>query len=137
MSRKRPSSASPRPAKRSTQASSRTEMVHGHSATEAWNFSRHLIPPITANTTFRLDSLARGAQGFLAFASDEETPKDQRILIYDRLDEPNTMMLEEQLALMENAGCAVTFGSGMGAISATLLSILSSGQNVVSHRTLY
>ena len=143
MSRKRPSAkrlngnSAGKTRKHDSQASARTAMVHGQPVTEAWNFSRHLIPPITANTTFRLDSLARGAQGFLAFASDEETPEEQRILIYDRLDEPNTMMLEEQLASMEKAGCAVTFGSGMGAISATLLSLLSAGQNIVAHRTLY
>ena len=137
MSRKRPLARPSSNTSKNRAATDRTAMVHGRSATEAWNFSRHLIPPITANTTFRLDSLARGAQGFLSFASDAETPKEQRILIYDRLDEPNTMMLEEQLASMEKAGCAVTFGSGMGAISAALLSVLSQGQNVVSHRTLY
>ena len=118
-------------------ASARTKMVHGPTTTSAWDFSRHLIPPMTANTTFRLGSLERGAQGFLSFASEANEAGSERILIYDRLDEPNTMMLEEQLATMESAQRAVTFGSGMGAISAALLSVLKSGHRIIAHRTLY
>lgn len=116
--------------------SARSQMVHGQPITAAWNFSRHLIPPITSNTTYRLDSLDRGARGFMQFGSDESKNKEQ-ILIYDRLDEPNTLLLEEQLSLLEGSEAAVTFGSGMGAISATLLSVLKSGQKIVAHRNLY
>jgi methionine-gamma-lyase len=118
------------------QAARRTQLIHGKSSTQSWEFSKHLIPPVTSTTTFRLESLKRGAQGFIDFGAD--TPKDDApILIYDRLNEPNTMMIEEQLALMEGADCAVSFGSGMGAISTTLLSVLKAGQSVVAHRTLY
>ncbi|WP_374032510.1 PLP-dependent aspartate aminotransferase family protein [Bdellovibrio bacteriovorus] len=46
-------------------------------------------------------------------------------------------MLEDQLALLEKGECAVTFGSGMGAIASTLMSLLSSGQKVIAHKTLY
>ena len=118
-------------------ASRRTQLVHGKTSSAAWEFSRHLIPPMTANTTFRLESLERGAQGFMSFASDDVGDDGFPILIYDRLDEPNTMMLEEQLASMEHADCAVSFGSGMGAISASILSVVRSGQKIISHRTLY
>ena len=123
-------------AKAAPQAASRTQMIHGKSSTQSWEFSRHLVAPVTSTTTFRLESLKRGAQGFIDFGAD--TPKDDApILIYDRLNEPNTMMIEEQLSLMEKADCAVAFGSGMGAISTTLLSVLKAGQSVVAHRTLY
>jgi methionine-gamma-lyase len=118
-------------------ATDRTRMIHGKTSTQAWDFSHHLIPPITSNTTFRLGSLKRGAEGFVNFATGEHLASDPTILIYDRLDEPNTMMLEEQLALMEKAECAVTFASGMGAISSALLSVLRSGQKIIAHRTLY
>lgn len=114
----------------------RSRMVHGPSDTRSWQFSKHLIPPITSNTTYRLDSLQRGAKGFQQFAADHQGG-DEPILIYDRLDEPNTLMLEEQLALIEGAGCAVTFSSGMGAISSTLLSLLQSGDRILAHRNLY
>lgn len=109
-------------------------MIHGKTATRAWEFSRHLIPPITSATTFRLDSLERGAEGFMSFGGDGAKPP---ILIYDRLDEPNTMMLEESLAMMEGTDCAVTFASGMGAISGAILSCTRQGQKILSHRTLY
>lgn len=124
------------PAKTSKKAGARSSMVHGQTSTKAWDFSKHLIPPITSNTTFRLGSLDRGAQGFMQFGADEGDRLDP-ILIYDRLDEPNTLLLEEQLALLEGAEAAVSFGSGMGAISGALLSVLKSGQRIVAHRNLY
>jgi methionine-gamma-lyase len=113
----------------------RTKAIHGKYTSTAWQFDKHLIPPLTASTTFRLESLERGAQGFVEFAdgSISENP----ILIYDRLDEPSTLMLEEQLAQMESAACAVSFASGMGAISAALLATLKSGDEILAHRTLY
>jgi methionine-gamma-lyase len=117
-----------------------TQLVHGPADSKAWQFSQHLIPPITSNTTFRLGSLARGAQGFEEFGAGKKIAKDQAkhpILVYDRLDEPNTMMLEEQIATLEGTDCCVTFGSGMGAISGTLLSVLKAGDEIVANKTLY
>ena len=118
----------------------RSQMIHGKSSTKSWEFSKHLIPPVTSTTTFRLESLKRGAKGFVDFGADRDpnlATDDAPILIYDRLNEPNTMMIEEQLALMERAGCALAFGSGMGAISTALLAVVKSGQSVVAHKTLY
>lgn len=117
-------------------ATKRSRMVHGIPSTTAWEFSKHLIPPITSNTTFRLGSLDRGAQGFIQFGTNDGTHHDP-ILIYDRLDEPNTLLLEEQLAQLEGSQAAVTFGSGMGAISSALLSVMKSGQKIIAHRNLY
>lgn len=113
----------------------RTQSIHGKFKTTAWQFDKHLIPPMTASTTFRLQSLERGAKGFIDFA--DGTSSEQSILIYDRLEEPTTLMLEEQLATLENAECAVSFGSGMGAISAALLATTKTGDTVLAHRTLY
>lgn len=116
--------------------SPRSRSVHGRFSTKAWEFSHHLVPPMTASTTFRLKSLKRGARGFSAFANLESAGKDP-IWVYDRLDEPTTLMLEELLADMEGGECAVTFSTGMGAISSTLMALLQSGQKIVAHRTLY
>ncbi|MFM6928634.1 MAG: trans-sulfuration enzyme family protein [Bdellovibrio sp.] len=115
--------------------SPRTQAIHGEFVSKSWEFSHHLIPPMTASTTFRLDSLERGAQGFSTFAGPQD-PKNP-IWIYDRLEEPTTKMLEDQLAILEKGECAVAFGSGMGAISATLLSLVKAGERVVAHKTLY
>jgi methionine-gamma-lyase len=116
--------------------SPRTQAIHGEFASESWEFSHHLVPPLTASTTFRLESLERGAQGFINFATKKKNA-NKPIWVYDRLDEPTTKMLETQLALMESGQCAVTFGSGMGAISSTLLSLLKNKKKVVAHKTLY
>lgn len=119
----------------------KTFNVHGSAKTKAWEFSHHLVPPMTASTTFRLQSLKRGASGFQLFANPKKFEKSLRsnepIWIYDRLEEPTTKMLEEQLSEMENGETAVSFSSGMGAISACFLAFLKSGDHIISHNTLY
>lgn len=117
----------------------KTFNVHGSDSTQAWEFSHHLVPPMTASTTFRLKSLKRGADGFQLFANPKQLKKNKTdpIWIYDRLEEPSSKMLEEQLANMENGEAAISFSSGMGAISAALLAFLKSGDHVISHKTLY
>ncbi len=112
-----------------------TRLIHGKQHTSAWNFENHLIPPITSNTTYRLGSVQRGAQGFADFGDVDR--KDEKIWVYDRLDEPNTIMLEDQLAYLESGDCAVSFGSGMGAISALCMSVLKAGDEVISDPTIY
>lgn len=115
--------------------SQKTFNIHGRPETKSWEFSNHLVPPMTASTTFRLQSVKRGADGFQLFAGDTQTKNP--IWIYDRLEEPSTKMLEEQLAEMESGETAVSFASGMGAISAALLSQLQAGDEVLAHKTLY
>lgn len=116
-------------------ASQRTKAIHGQSKTKAWTFDHHIVPPITASTTFRLESLQRGAAGFASFASDHQL--DEHILIYDRLDEPMTMMLESQLAMLESAECAIAFSSGMGAIATLLNTLTRNNDRIIAHQTLY
>lgn len=119
----------------------KTFNVHGVAKTKAWEFSHHLVPPMTASTTFRLQSLKRGADGFQLFANPKKFEKslknNEPIWIYDRLEEPTTKMLEEQLSEMENGETAVSFSSGMGAISACFLAFLKVGDHIISHNTLY
>ncbi len=120
---------------RTKSPSIKTFNVHGSAKTQAWEFSNHLVPPMTASTTFRLNSLQRGADGFQLFANPENY-KDP-IWIYDRLEEPSSKMLEEQLAEMERGEVAISFSSGMGAISASFLAFLKTGDTIMSHKTLY
>ena len=62
-------------------------LVHGLPNDEYWEYGHHVIPPITASTTFRLDSVARGHRGFLEFAtpSGAAAPGASPIYIYDRV----------------------------------------------------
>jgi cystathionine beta-lyase/cystathionine gamma-synthase len=57
---------------------------------------------------------------------------------YIRLNNtPNHTALHAKLAALESAEAALVAGSGMAAISATLLSLLSQGDHLLAHRTLY
>ncbi len=112
-----------------------TQMIHGEANTLAWDFSKSLIPPISASTTFRLGSVERGTEGFLSFGSEKFNTEP--IWIYDRLDEPNTLMLEKQLGHAEGTETAITFSTGMAAISSTLLSLCNAGDDILSHQTIY
>jgi cystathionine beta-lyase/cystathionine gamma-synthase len=117
-----------------------THLIYGQSQDPRWDYSHHLLPPISASATFRLDTAQRGAQGFTEFAhSSEEVNVTSKapIYIYDRLGEPNKDMLEENLAYAEGGDIAVTFASGMGAISAVLGILTGTGSEILAHKTLY
>jgi methionine-gamma-lyase len=113
-----------------------TRLVHGEEHSQSWDFSNQLVPPMTSNTTYRLRSVERGAKGFAEYGS-ELAKNDKKIWIYDRLDEPNNLMLEEQLSFMEKTEGSVTFSSGMGAISAVVLSSLKAGDLIYSDSAIY
>jgi methionine-gamma-lyase len=123
---------------RERRAHIRSRLIHGKAHTARWDFSHHLVPPISSTATFRLDTTARGARGFQQFAA----PTSQKgvpdpIYIYDRLDEPTRGMLEDNLAEAEGGETAVTFASGMGAVAAALLVLLRAGDTVLAHQRLY
>jgi len=94
------------------------------------------VPPQSSSVTYRLDATERGAKGFREYASGEAT-KGEPIYIYDRLDEPTRGMLEDELACIEGDDFCVCFSTGMAAINAALGVLLRSGEEVVSHRTIY
>jgi cystathionine beta-lyase/cystathionine gamma-synthase len=57
---------------------------------------------------------------------------------YIRLNNtPNHNVLHAKLAALESAQAALVAGSGMAAISSTLMSLLSHGDHLLAHRTLY
>lgn len=115
-------------------------LIYGRMDDPRWDYSHHLLPPISASATYRLDSTQRGAQGFTEFAhtTDEVDVKSRApIYIYDRLGEPNKDMLEENLAYAEGGDVAVTFASGMAAISGVLGILTGSGSEVLAHKILY
>jgi methionine-gamma-lyase len=115
-------------------------LIYGQMQDPRWDYSHHVVPPMTSSATFRLDSAQRGAQGFTEFAhhTGEVSVKSRApIYIYDRLGEPNKDMLEENLAYAEQGDVAVTFASGMGAISAVLGVLTGTGSEIIAHKTLY
>ena len=120
--------------------STEAHLIYGQMQDPHWDYSHHVIPPMTASATFRLDSAQRGAQGFTEFAHHTEGMSIKTrapIYIYDRLGEPNKDMLEETLAYADQGDIAVTFASGMAAISGVLGILTGSGSEIVAHKTLY
>lgn len=114
-----------------------TLLINGKNISNKWDYSHHVTAPISSSTTFKLDSVERGAEGFMQFAHTEGHEDEPPILIYDRLGEPNKDILEENLAHIEKGEMAVTFTSGMGAISGILGVLLKSGDEILTHSTLY
>src|SRR5512137_1936428 len=120
--------------------SAEAHLIYGQMQDPRWDYSHHVVPPMTTSATFRLDSAQRGAQGFTEFAhhTGEVSVRSRApIYIYDRLGEPNKDMLEENLAYAEQGDIAVTFSSGMGAISAVLGVLTGTGSEIIAHKTLY
>jgi cystathionine beta-lyase/cystathionine gamma-synthase len=117
-----------------------TRLIWGESFTPKWDYSHHVIPPISSSSTFRLSTTKRGAKGFIEFAhhaGDLNVVSKAPIYIYDRLGEPNKDLLEENLKTAEQGECAVTFATGMAAESALCGILLGSGSEIVAHQMLY
>jgi methionine-gamma-lyase len=87
-----------------------------------------LTPPVHLTSTFVFDTVEHGAE---VFAGTRDG------YIYGRTKNPTQTILEERLANLEGAESALAVGSGMGAISALLWTLLASGGHVVIDRVLY
>ena len=115
-----------------------THLIYGKNYSNKWDYSHHVISPLSSSVIFRLDSVERGAEGFEEFAhSNNISGQPNPIYIYDRLGEPNKDLLEENLAFVEKGEVAVTFATGMGAISGILGVLTNTGDEIVTHKTLY
>lgn len=87
-----------------------------------------VVPPIWLTSTF----WAETDEEFLEKAS---TPGCDRF--YTRAGNPNQTQASKVVAALEGAEAAVVAGSGMGAISSTILAFAGSGDHIVAQRNLY
>jgi cystathionine beta-lyase/cystathionine gamma-synthase len=62
------------------------------------------------------------------------TPTDQ---LYTRYGNPTNTVAEKRIAELEGVDAALTFASGMGAITTTILALLKSGDHIVAQRDIY
>ena len=116
--------------------SEKTHLIHGRFQNTLWDYSHHVVPPLSSSVTYRLDTSVRGAQGFAQYGQ-EVGEGESPIYIYDRLDEPTRGMLEQNLAYAESGESAVCFASGMAAISAAVGVCAQAGDKVLAHHVLY
>jgi len=84
--------------------------------------------PIFQTSTFYFDSAEHGADLFAGRQAGH---------IYTRIGNPTVEAYESVVADLEGGGAAVAFSSGLAAIYAALMSLLSSGDHVLSGDTLY
>ena len=102
-----------------------TRAIHGGTAPNTFGA---LSAPIYQTSTFVFDSAAQGGS---RFALQEDG------YIYSRLGNPTCAVAEEKIALLEGTEACVSAGSGMGAISSALWTLLEQGGHLVASETLY
>jgi methionine-gamma-lyase len=94
-----------------------------------------LKPPIFLTSTFVFENAAAGKRFFEGVTG--KRPGGAEGLVYSRFNGPNQEILEDRLSLWEDAEDALTFSSGMSAISTLLLAFVQPGDVVVHSGPLY
>lgn len=103
-----------------------TQQIHAaHPDTAA---IRPLATPIYQTSTFLFDNTAQGAA---RFAGKEAG------YIYTRIASPNADEVAGKVALLEGAEAGVATGSGMGAITATIWTLMRAGDHLLADNSLY
>jgi methionine-gamma-lyase len=87
-----------------------------------------LTPPIFMTSTYAFETAEAGSELFRG---------ERAGYIYGRTRNPTQALLEARLASLERGEAALAVASGMGAISATMWTLLSAGDSVVIDRILY
>lgn len=98
---------------------------HGYDASSAHGA---VTPPIYMTSTYGFDS---AEQGGALFRGEGEG------YIYGRTRNPTTDLLEARIASLEEGEAGVAFTSGMAAISATLMTLMSAGDELLLDKTIY
>lgn len=92
------------------------------------------VPTVDRSTTYPISSLDDAFESMEAL-SEGRAPEGNSI--YRRLHNPTVAGFEEAFSELEKTDGAVAFGSGMAAITATLLAAKEEGHHVVAVRPLY
>ncbi|PSS56581.1 methionine gamma-lyase [Pseudomonas sp. BBP2017] len=87
-----------------------------------------LVPPVYHTATFAFPTVEYGAA---CFAGEEGGH------FYTRISNPTLALLEARMASLEGGEAGLALASGMGAITATLWTLLRPGDEVLVGRTLY
>ncbi len=106
------------------QAQPETVVIHG----DGDEGLADVAPPIHTSSTFR----ARSDEEFERIASETRPER-----FYSRYGNPTVARVERIVAALEGCESGLLFGSGMGAISTAVLTLLSAGEHVVAQRSHY
>ncbi|MGJ8662111.1 MAG: methionine gamma-lyase [Marinicella sp.] len=99
-----------------------------HAGYDAKQHQGSLTPPVHISSTYAFDTVE---QGGAAFQGENDR------FIYARLGSPSQQILEQRLAQLEQAESALATASGMGAITATMWSMVKPGDEIIADLSLY
>ncbi len=95
-------------------------------------------PPVFLTSTFVFNSAEHGKEFFDYVAGRREPPKGEAAgLVYSRFNHPNSEIVEDRLAIFEEAEAGLLFSSGMSAISTTILAFAKPGDVILHSQPLY
>ncbi|MBR4760544.1 MAG: O-acetylhomoserine aminocarboxypropyltransferase/cysteine synthase [Lachnospiraceae bacterium] len=103
-----------------------TTLLHG--AAIARYPGREILPPISQVSAFRYESMEELEKVFLHKSMG---------YAYTRIGNPTISAFEQRLAELEGGAAAVCCSSGMSAITASLLAVCSSGDEIIASSGLY
>ena len=96
------------------------------------------IPPVFRTSTFIFKTAAEGKRAFeIAYGLDTIKKDESPALIYTRVNNPNSEILEQKVVAWDGAEAAALFSSGMGAISSTCLAFLKPGDTLIFSDPVY
>jgi methionine-gamma-lyase len=97
-----------------------------------------LKPPQFQTSTFVFKSAQDGKDFFATIQGRRKLgPDEEPGLIYSRFNNPNLEVVEDRLALWDEAETSLVFASGMAAISTALLAYLRPGDVILQSRPIY
>ncbi len=97
-----------------------------------------LKPPVFHTSTFVFRTAEAGKEFFeLAYGLRAKRPNEEPGLIYSRINNPDLEMLENRLAIWDEAEDNLVFASGMAAISTTLWAYARPGSAIVHSGPVY
>lgn len=95
-------------------------------------------PPVFRTSTFIFKTAAEGKRAFeIAYGLDTMKQGESPALIYTRVNNPNSEILEDKVIGWDGAEAAAVFSSGMGAISSACLAFLKPGDTLVFSDPVY
>jgi methionine-gamma-lyase len=97
-----------------------------------------LKPPLFQTSTFVFETAEEGKAFFeLAYGLREQRDAEEIGLIYSRINNPDLEVLEDRLAVWDEAEASLAFASGMAAISTALWAFLRPGDVLLHSEPLY
>jgi methionine-gamma-lyase len=96
-----------------------------------------LKPPIFLTSTFVFQNAAEGKRFFEGITGKSDGSGKAAGLVYSRFNGPNQEILEDRLAIWEDAEAALSFSSGMTAISCLVLALANQNDVIVHSGPLY